>query len=91
MACATAPLGVAIIDVKLERIRAGAAVDVLTGDIRYDSGDSDYDVVAGAVDGANDDLQPDDILAITVDETVGAGTKGKGIIVVVTIDEEANP
>ena len=76
-------VGVATIDVDL--LKNG--VSILTAAVTIDNGDAAYAIVAGTID--TDTLLVDDVLEVSIDETTGGGTQGKGVFAYVDIDEDA--
>ncbi len=78
----------------------GVSVSALTGIITYnntnalagDGGDvnGNYGIVTGTIDGANDDFTNNDIIEVIVAETNDGGTNASGLIITVTIREQAD-
>jgi len=80
--CVVACVGAATVDVDL--LKNGASI--LTAAISIDSGDAAYAKVVGTI--ASAALVDGDVLEISVDETAGGGTVGKGVFASLALDED---
>ncbi len=78
------------VDVKIRS--GGVGTSVLTGIITYNNTNAvaNYGIVTGTIDGAEDNFTNDDIIEVIVAETNNGGTNASGLIVTVTIREQAD-
>jgi len=79
--CVVANIGVAIVEVDL--LLNG--VTMLSAVVEINVGHAAYEIVGGTL--ASTALVVDDVLEVSIDGTAGAGTLGKGVFAIVTLDE----
>jgi len=77
--------------VMIQRVRAGAPANVLTGVITYNNTNApaNWTILTGTIDGGVDDLADGDMLQSVVTVTNNGGSQSQGLCVTVTIRELA--
>ena len=76
-------VGAATIDVDL----LVNGVSVLSSAVEISVSHAAYELVSGTISGAA--LEVNDVVEVSIDETTGGGTQGKGVFAVLELDEDA--
>ena len=82
--CVVACTGNAVVTVDLHKNGSSMLISA----IEIDNGDAAYDVVAGTVDPAKEDVVVDDVLEVVVTVNAGTGALGKGVFAYAAIEED---
>ena len=86
------------VTIDVNRVRAGTAHTVMTGDITYNKttamagaggnpANGNYGIVTGTLDGSYTALLDNDVITVDITHTDNGGTNASGITVNITIDE----